>query len=393
MAITIDWLTFVINIPKADLTLIQAEPTEIRELNLNDFRLILKDLEDDADGMGFQKTHEHYPEATVGGVTLARVINILDPYTITFEDGQYAVNLVGANSNVGDKTNVNQVSIRSANSAGLISNADIEYSSYENGVAVDESSGVTGTTHPRGTKRMPVNNLTDAMLIAAYRGLDIIYALGDLTISGGDYSDMIFVGESAGKTTITVNATANVTNCEFLEASVQGTLNGLTLGIKNCEILDLSGFNGEMFNCILKGVLCLTGSPSINIVGCADGLPGAGVPTIDCGGSGRSLGIWGYHGGLKLINKSGSESVSANLDSGRLILDSTVTNGNFIVRGNGTLEDNSSGTNVDSRGLLSRDKIAESIWNEPMDNYQTTGTFGQWVGRKLLSVAKFLGLK
>jgi hypothetical protein len=53
-------------------------------------------------------------------VVLAMVIEIINGYTVTFEDGQYAVNLVGANSNVGDKVNLNDVSVRSANSAGLI---------------------------------------------------------------------------------------------------------------------------------------------------------------------------------------------------------------------------------------------------------------------------------
>jgi hypothetical protein len=119
MAISINPLTFVITVPKADLTLIQSNPTEIRELNLNTFRLSLKDWED-SDGITFLKTHSHNTEATLSGITFARMIEIFDPYSITFEDGQYAVNLIGANSNVADKVNVNQVSVRSSNSAGLI---------------------------------------------------------------------------------------------------------------------------------------------------------------------------------------------------------------------------------------------------------------------------------
>jgi hypothetical protein len=120
MAISVNWATSVIFIPKSDLTLIQSVPIEIRELNLNTFRLALKSLEDDEEGITYLKTHTHNTETSFGGLTLARVIQILDPYTVTFEDGEYAVNLVGANSNVADKLNLNQVSVRSANSAGLI---------------------------------------------------------------------------------------------------------------------------------------------------------------------------------------------------------------------------------------------------------------------------------
>ncbi len=121
MAITIDWATKIINVPKADLTLIQSAPTEIREMDVNWFRLRLKDIEDNVEGLPFVDTHRHNTQVVLGGLTLARVVEILSPYTITFENGLYAVNLVGANNNIADKTNVNNVSVRSSNSAGLIS--------------------------------------------------------------------------------------------------------------------------------------------------------------------------------------------------------------------------------------------------------------------------------
>lgn len=116
MAISVNWATKVINVPQADLTPVSAG---VYSLDLNVLRLALKDLEDDATGMSFPTTHNHNGPVTVGGVTLSRVLEIINGYTVTFEDGQYAVNLFGANSNVSDVTNVNQVSVRSANSAGL----------------------------------------------------------------------------------------------------------------------------------------------------------------------------------------------------------------------------------------------------------------------------------
>ena len=72
------------------------------------------------DGMPFPKTHNHNTELTLGGITYARAVEILDPYTITFENGEYGVSLVGANSNIVDRVNVNSVSVRPNNSAGLI---------------------------------------------------------------------------------------------------------------------------------------------------------------------------------------------------------------------------------------------------------------------------------
>jgi hypothetical protein len=119
MAITIDYTTRIISVPKADMTLVQSTPFEIYELDVNEFRLTLKDIEDNIGGIPFVDTHVHNTAVTIGGITLARVVEIINGYTVTFEDGMYAVNLVGANNNIGDVVNLNQVSVRSTNSAGL----------------------------------------------------------------------------------------------------------------------------------------------------------------------------------------------------------------------------------------------------------------------------------
>lgn len=118
--VTINWLTRVITVPKDYMTLVQSTPTEVRNLDINAFRLKLKDIEDNSEGMVFLQTHSHNTEVTMSGITLARVVSIINGYSIVFEDGMYAVNLVGANSNIGDVVNLNRVSVRSNNSAGLI---------------------------------------------------------------------------------------------------------------------------------------------------------------------------------------------------------------------------------------------------------------------------------
>jgi len=116
MPLSIDWATKIITIPQTYLTHISGD---IYELNVNEFRLDLKDIEDTAEGMVFPDTHRHVTETTVGGVTYSRFVEIINNFTVTFEDGIYIVNLVGANNNILDVTNLNYVSVRSANSAGL----------------------------------------------------------------------------------------------------------------------------------------------------------------------------------------------------------------------------------------------------------------------------------
>lgn len=116
MTISVDWPTREIFIPQADLTPVAAGEFDF---DLNAFRLELKDLED-GEGMPFPDTHRHSTTVTISGVTLARVVEIINGYFVTFEAGNYAVNLIGANSNIADVATVNGVSIRSQNSAGLI---------------------------------------------------------------------------------------------------------------------------------------------------------------------------------------------------------------------------------------------------------------------------------
>lgn len=137
MSISINWRTGVITVPKSFTSLVQLTPVEIRNLDIDIFRLALKDLEDDDVGIVWPRTHDHNTEVSIGGVTLARVVEILDPYTVTFEDGSYAVNLIGANSNIGDKVNLNSVSVRSSNSAGLVNITEIEKSSIDSKYIVE----------------------------------------------------------------------------------------------------------------------------------------------------------------------------------------------------------------------------------------------------------------
>lgn len=116
--ISVDWTTRIISVPLSYLTLVSGT---IYELDTDQFRLDLKALEDDPDqGMPYPQTHTHNTEVTLAGLTLARTVEIINGYTVEFEDGAYRVSLVGSNNNIADVTVVNNVSIQTNNSAGLI---------------------------------------------------------------------------------------------------------------------------------------------------------------------------------------------------------------------------------------------------------------------------------
>jgi hypothetical protein len=118
MAISINYLTNVIYVPQSFLTPLGG----LRyQLDVNAFRNALKDLEDDPEGMVIPDTHRHSTESILSGVTYARQVEILSPYTVEFENGMYQVECIGANHNILDRKVVNSVSLVIGNSAGLIS--------------------------------------------------------------------------------------------------------------------------------------------------------------------------------------------------------------------------------------------------------------------------------
>jgi hypothetical protein len=119
MAISINWGTKVIYIPQADLTNLGGG---VYELDVDSFRLELKDLEDSEQGQVHPTTHRHNTQVTLSGVTYSRTVEIINGYTILFQDvgSPYTVKCSGANHNLADVKVVNQVSLLIGNSAGLI---------------------------------------------------------------------------------------------------------------------------------------------------------------------------------------------------------------------------------------------------------------------------------
>lgn len=369
MAITIGWAAKIIYVPRADMALIQSSPLEIRELNLNVFRMALKALEASEEGMPFLDTHNHNAEVSVGGVTLAMVVEIINGYTITFEDGQYAVNLVGANSNVADVVNVNQVSVRSANSAGLIQTREIEHASFDDAVHLSVG-GVAGTLYPTGTPRQPVNNLTDAVLIASVRGFNKLCFDSDWTFINGDMLvNLVLEGQGWQKTTFTFEPGSAIAYCTVHSARCTGWVIGV-VGLYDCTLDDLGGVgvgpdDSDLVvkDCLVVGTTTLPSewSGNITVLDCWSSPKADGShPILNVNGTPANIHIRNYTGNLTVAGVTSSSSkVQVLLGAGTVVLDSTITAGDFLLSGVGKLINNATSvTSIDHSGLVSR----ESIW-------------------------------
>lgn len=352
MAITIDYNNRIINVPRNDMTLIQTTPFEVRQLDVNDFRLELKSLEaDGSTGIAYVDTHEHNTEVTISGITLARVVQIINGFTVTFEDGSYAVNLTGANNNISDVLNLNNVQLRSSNSAGLISNQFIEQIAFGGGVTIDASSSFSGTVFPTGTRQQPVNNLSDALEICSRRNLATLYVVNNFkfdvsTGAGESIDNFTIIGENPLNSILTFPQGIGGLNLNISSAIVEGEL-ALGTKVKNCFVKDVSINNGTIETSVLLGEIKTFGNSSNDIIKCSDGIQDASFgPSFNLDGSGNSLSIKGYHGVMEFTNKTGPDLVTVDMDSGAVKIDASVVNGTMILRGSGQLRQNDSSTGL-----------------------------------------------
>ena len=250
-----------------------------------------------------------------------------------------------------------QIIQTNSSSATLQELESIQHSSFDGGVTVDLTLSTSGVSFPLGTPQAPVGTFVDALLIAVERGFTTLFIIGNATINSGlDFTNIRFVGESQTKTLLTITPAAIVVNSEFEEATIQGTLDGGST-VNACRVIDLNYVDGFISNCVLSGVITLSGASSAHLLNCWSGVPD--VPIIDCASIGSDLALRNYNGEIIIRNKANGDTVQIDLNSGRITLEPTVTAGLITVRGIGNLVDNSTGTAVvDSIDLIRGETLA-----------------------------------
>jgi len=245
--------------------------------------------------------------------------------------------------------------------------------SLDGKVYIDTVNGFSGIVYPKGTFNKPVNNWVEAKIIADANLIKRFVIRGDLTfVASDDVGGYEFSGDTSAYNTLTFNG-GNTTDAVFRHVTLQGSLNGKVYITDGSRIKMLSGFEGEIYDSCLTATLILAGTGAPLISKCVSGIPGSGSPVIDMGGSGRGLNLRAYSGGIKLTNKTGSESVTLEFIAGQWKLDSTVINGYITIRGvvKKGLDESGSGCIIDTTAAVMNPwaaLIAENI---------SLGSFGE----------------
>jgi len=267
-----------------------------------------------------------------------------------------------------------QVIVTASSSATSANLAAIEYSSFGGGVTYDPTLGHEGTGyhdgHAIGTPAAPSSSVYDSRTIAGERGLTTGFIVDDIDFpvyeedgfTPFELEGFTFVGRGKDRTRITLPEDAMISECTYEDSHVLGYLDGYNT-LYNCLIDNLHYIKGFVEQCVLSpGIIVLGGSDTAHFLDCFSGVPGTGSPTIDMGGSGQALALRNYNGGIKIINKTGPESVSIDLNSGQVRLDlSTVTNGIIVCRGVGKLVDDATDEHIPTGTYGSLEIINELV--------------------------------
>lgn len=380
MTISLDQINAVINIEIADLTFVSAG---VYTFDTDTFRQTLRGLEDEEENCIYPKTHDHVQPITVGGVALARVIEISPHWEVTFENSQYRVTLEGSNNNILDVATVNQVSIASTNSAGLTYSKQVEDQAFTDArVWIDSVNGVNSAQYPAGTPPQPVDGLTNAQTVITNRELaNRLHIRDDVTFGASDNVDGYnIVGEHPSVAEVTLTSGCSTTGTLFEGIDVAGTASG-EITIKDGEVNGITNFQGHAVRSELVGTIMLS-SAEVNtheFLKCYSGVAGAGTPIVDCNDlAAVDVQFRGYHGGVEIRNFSTSGSVASfDLDSAHLVLASTCTDGVIVVRGNGHLTDNSgAGCTVIKTGFAEGFHTQET-WTREALNPDTPNTYAE----------------
>lgn len=221
---------------------------------------------------------------------------------------------------------------------------------FRGAVHIDVDNGVPGTTHPIGTPDTPVDNLADALVIAAANGLTTFVLRGSVTlVSALDNWRVIGRG---GQAAVTLNG-QSVDGTEFADVAVGGASNGASfITMAGGRAVSVSNLTGTFTDVGFEGTCSFVGSEEVNLVDCYSSEPSTTQPILNLILFSGDLNARHWSGALEIRNASGP-NIDVDLQAGSVALDSTVLSGTIRVSGTGVLSDSSGGTAaVDSSGLV-----------------------------------------
>lgn len=381
------------------------------EVTIQELINAIRQWEDDLSSMDIDKIADASGKEDLGGgVSVGLTLKLLD-WKVQFEarppSTYVTCNITGGNLVAVDDLGATvfpvepsayvTVTLTSSSSATATSQTLLEHGAYQDRVVVDTDSSYTYADMSDsilvGTHLYPVNNLADAKTISDERGFHTVEIMKDMTVNSGTNLDgFTILGQSQAETQIVIDTTASTANIIIRNCNVTGVLDGGTI-LEDCLLGDVVYFNGFITHCAMVGTIYLGGGKNAVINDCLSSSLDLSAK-VDVGGFGQGLLVANYTGIIIIENSTGTDNIGIGLNAGRIVLDSTITGGNFILSGMGNFTDNSTSvTSLDTEGLLNTSTVANATWDKPAADHMVSGSFGELMNKFLLRLASFIGLK
>lgn len=254
-------------------------------------------------------------------------------------------------------------------STNLIEGIKIQKIAYNDEICLDTIDGTPGTVFGKnGLPTLPVNSITDAVdlgLTGGFRKINFrrgsVYLnqnLENWVITGNGHSLLQFNGYD-----ISGGSFYNLTLSDTIGTDTVPSYETDLFGF-NCVLADgLENLRGSFRNSILFGKITVRSNAGLLLDKLSvDELSTFGLPTIDVNGS--QLTVQGLDGYLVIENVNSVDSCAIiSMNSGHVIIDKSCTNGDIIVRGNGTVV-NDGGSNLVIVGTISVSEIASETFKK-----------------------------
>lgn len=334
-------------------------------------------------------------ETLGGGTSVGVTLKLLNGWRVKFADRliETVCNINGGNLVAVDELG-NDIfplaysqfvlaTLTSSSSATLQELSAIQYSSFNNGVTIDAINGSSGITFPSGTAQQPVDNLDEAVVIALANGFKNLYFIGNFTFGiNTNLNGYHLIGERLQISTFTFIAGASLIECELHNATVTGDVVGVTR-FENCRIYNY-GYSGFLassatiiaIKCLLDGEILLPENFTGDVlaIDCCSGTVSSSPPILNMNNALANVAFHNYSGMLEIVNYLyPSGQITINLVSGKVILDSTITDGTIKVLGVGVLESEAV-ANIDITGLVNPVAISNNIMSSDLDDGISTKT-------------------
>lgn len=225
---------------------------------------------------------------------------------------------------------------------------------YDGILVYDEIDGVSGTTYPTGTRYQPVNNPTDLKQLQTDLDITEVLLRSDMNcITGVSFFNTLFRSKTAAVWIYFVGQEDGFHGCYFSTLRLNGDVGHSEIVVKDCALANLDNMAGIADNCHFMGNIHIASGHNLNTSHCVSGIPGNESPSVDMNaGHTTTLSVRDYSGGLKIYNcDTSGDTATLEYVAGKAHLLSGNTDGLISVRGVVSLNDQTSGTTVDTSAM------------------------------------------